>query len=108
MFLLQSETRGELTSLIDEMVGNQKVVRAFGYEDEAVSRFGEEINQRLEKHSLRAIFFSSITNPSTPLCEQPGVRGRGCIRGAFCHPGRTDGGPALHFPKLCQSVYQAL
>ena len=48
MFLLQSETRGELTSLIDEMVGNQKVVRAFGYEDEAVSRFGE-INQRLEK-----------------------------------------------------------
>ena len=64
MFLLQSETRGELTSLIDEMVGNQKVVRAFGYEDEAVSRFGE-INQRLEKHSLRAIFFSSITNPST-------------------------------------------
>lgn len=64
MFLLQSETRGELTGLIDEMVGNQKIVRAFGYEKEAVSRF-EEINGRLEKHSLRAIFFSSITNPST-------------------------------------------
>ena len=64
MFLLQSETRGELTGLIDEMVGNQKIVRVFGYEKEAVSRF-EEINGRLEKHSLRAIFFSSITNPST-------------------------------------------
>lgn len=64
MFRLQSETRGELTGLIDEMVGNQKVVKAFGYEEEAVSRF-DEINKRLEKHSLRAIFFSSITNPST-------------------------------------------
>lgn len=64
MFQLQSKTRGELTSLIDEMIGNQKVVQAFGYEDEAQKRF-EEINGRLQKYSLRAIFFSSITNPST-------------------------------------------
>ena len=64
MFQLQSRTRGELTSLIDEMIGNQKVVQAFGYEDEAQMRF-EEINERLRSCSLRAMFFSSITNPST-------------------------------------------
>ncbi|NBH72631.1 ABC transporter ATP-binding protein [Clostridiaceae bacterium] len=64
MFQLQSKTRGELTSLIDEMVGSQKVVQAFGYEKEAQKRF-EEINERLRSCSLRAIFFSSITNPST-------------------------------------------
>lgn len=64
MFQLQSKTRGELTSLVDEMIGNQKVVQAFGYEDEAQKRF-EEINERLRACSLRAIFFSSITNPST-------------------------------------------
>lgn len=64
MFKLQSQTRGELTSLVDEMVGNEKVVQAFGYEDEAQEKF-EEINERLRKYSLRAIFFSSITNPAT-------------------------------------------
>ncbi len=64
MFQLQSKTRGELTSLVDEMIGSQKVVQAFGYEDEAQKRF-EEINERLRACSLRAIFFSSITNPST-------------------------------------------
>ena len=64
MFRLQSSTRGEQTALIDEMVGNQKIVRAFGHEDEAIAQF-DEINGRLEHCSLRAIFFSSITNPST-------------------------------------------
>ena len=64
MFRLQSSTRGEQTALIDEMVGNQKIVRAFGQEADAVARF-DEINARLEHCSLRAIFFSSITNPST-------------------------------------------
>lgn len=64
MFKLQSETRGEQTALIDEMIGGQKVVQAFGYEKKAMERF-DEINNRLEKCSLRAIFFSSITNPST-------------------------------------------
>lgn len=64
MFQLQSETRGELTSLVDEMVGNEKVVQAFGYEKKAQERF-EEINERLRKYSLRAIFFSSVTNPAT-------------------------------------------
>ncbi len=64
MFQLQSSTRGEQTSFINEMIGNQKVVQAFGYEDEAGRRF-DEINDRLEKASLRAIFYSSTTNPST-------------------------------------------
>lgn len=64
MFKLQSETRGEQTSLINEMVGNQKVVQAFNREDETLEKF-DEINGRLEKCSLRAIFFSSLTNPCT-------------------------------------------
>ncbi len=64
MFQLQSKTRGELTSHIDEMLGNQKVVQAFHYEREAVEKF-EEMNQRLKTCSLKAIFFSSITNPAT-------------------------------------------
>lgn len=64
MFKLQSETRGEMTTLLNEMIGNQKIVQAFGYEKEAIERF-DEINERLQGASLRAIFFSSITNPST-------------------------------------------
>lgn len=64
MFRLQSETRGEQTALIDEMIGNQKVVQAFCHEEESMERF-DEINERLKKCSLRAIFFSSTTNPST-------------------------------------------
>ena len=64
MFKLQSETRGRQTALIDEMIGNQKVVQAFSHEDEALEQF-DEINEKLEKCSLRATFFSSITNPAT-------------------------------------------
>ena len=64
MFRLQSVTRGEQTALIDEMVTHQKVVRAFSMEDETQRRF-DEVNERLEKCSLRAIFYSSLTNPVT-------------------------------------------
>lgn len=64
MFQLQSSTRGEQTGLIDEMIGNQKVVQAFGYQKKSQQRF-DEINERLRQCSLRAIFFSSITNPAT-------------------------------------------
>ncbi len=64
MFKLQSETRGQLTSLVEEMVSNQKVVKAFGYEQEAQAKF-EEINARLQQCGLKATFFSSITNPAT-------------------------------------------
>lgn len=64
MFNLQSRTRAEQTSLIDEMITEQKVVRAFGYEQHSQQRF-DDVNERLRRHSLRATFFSSITNPST-------------------------------------------
>ena len=64
LFHQQSETRGEITALVDEMVGQQKIVQAFGYEDEALERFGE-INDRLEKDSMSATFYSSIVNPCT-------------------------------------------
>lgn len=64
MFKLQSETRGEQTALIDEMIGGQKVVKAYNHEKEIIDQF-DEINTRLQKYSLSAIFFSSITNPST-------------------------------------------
>ena len=63
-FRMQSETRGEQTALIEEMIGNQKVVQAFGQENEVGDRF-DEINDRLSKYSLQGTFFSSITNPST-------------------------------------------
>lgn len=64
MFRLQSSTRGEQTALIDETVGEMKLVRAFGQEEVLMAQF-DEINDRLEKCSLRAIFFSSMTNPAT-------------------------------------------
>lgn len=64
MFKIQSETRAQMTSLVDEMVGNQKVVQAFGYGKRSLERF-DTINEELKTCSIRAIFFSSITNPST-------------------------------------------
>lgn len=64
LFHRQSETRGDITALVDEMIGQQKIVQAFGYEDEALERFGE-INDRLEKDSMLATFYSSLVNPCT-------------------------------------------
>lgn len=64
LFHQQSETRGGITALVDEMVGQQKIVQAFGYEDDALDRF-EEINNRLEKDSMSATFYSSLVNPCT-------------------------------------------
>ena len=64
MFQQQTKTKGEQTSLIDEAIGNMKVVKAFAHEDETMARF-DQINDRLENYSLRAIFFSSMTNPAT-------------------------------------------
>ncbi len=66
MFKLQSETRGEQTSFIDETVGNQKTVQAFCHGERAIEKFSE-INERLRKYSLRATFFSSMVNPSTRI-----------------------------------------
>lgn len=64
MFRLQSETRGKQTAFINEMITNQKVVRAYGHEQENIEHF-DEINEELRKHTLKATFFSSITNPAT-------------------------------------------
>ena len=63
-FITQAKTRGEATALIDEFTGEQKLIRAFGYESAAKERFGE-VNERLRRHSVRAVFISSLTNPST-------------------------------------------
>lgn len=81
MFKIQSETRGEQTGLIDEMIGNQKVVQAFGRGEDVTERF-DEINERLNRASLRATFFSSITNPSTRFINSLVYTGVG-ITGAF-------------------------
>lgn len=81
MFRLQSETRAEMTSLVEEMVGNQKVVKAFAYEKEAEEQF-DDINQRLQSCSLKATFFSSITNPFTRFVNGLVYTGVG-IFGAF-------------------------
>ncbi len=81
MFRLQSKTRGEQTALIEEMVGNQKVVQAFGREKKVQETF-DEINVRLQKYSLRGIFFSSITNPATRFVNSLVYAGVG-IFGAF-------------------------
>ena len=81
MFKLQSEIRGEQTGLIDEMIGNQKVVQAFGRGEDVTARF-DEVNQRLNKASLRATFFSSITNPATRFVNSLVYTGVG-ITGAF-------------------------
>lgn len=81
MFRLQSETRGEQTGLIDEMIGNQKVVQAFGRGKDVTERF-DEINERLRDASLRATFFSSITNPATRFVNSLVYTGVG-IAGAF-------------------------
>lgn len=78
MFRLQSEARGEQTSLIDEMIGNQKVVQAFCYEDDALERF-DKINETLSEYSLKAVFFSSLTNPSTRFVNSLVYTGVGLI-----------------------------
>ena len=64
MFQKQSKTRGQQTAFIEEMIGNQKVVKAFGYEEKASSRF-DVINNKLQKYSQQAVFYSSLTNPCT-------------------------------------------
>ena len=103
MFKLQSETRGEQTALIDEMIGGQKVVQAYCYEDEALERF-DEINDRLQKCSLKAIFYSSITNPS----QQPCICGGCGKRRNFSHLRQIDGRTVILLFKLCKPIHEAV
>lgn len=91
MFQKQSETRGQQTDLIDEMVGNQQVVQAYGYEEKALHRF-DEINDRLEKYSLRATFFSSLTNPCTRFVNNLVYAGVGITGALFAIQGRLSVG----------------
>ena len=83
MFRLQSVTRGEQTALIDETVGGIKLVRAFGHEAQSLEQF-DEINERLEKVSLRAIFFSSLTNPCTRFVNSVVYAGVGLTGALMC------------------------
>ena len=91
MFRQQSETRGEQTALVEEMLGNQKIVQAFGHEDEAQEKF-DEINGRLEKCSLRGIFFSSITNPATRFVNSLVYAGVGITGAVFAIRGSLSVG----------------
>ena len=91
MFRLQSETRGEQTSLIDEMIGNQRVVQAFSHEEKAMEQF-DEINDRLEKCSLKAIFYSSITNPATRFVNNVVYTGVGLVGALIAVAGRISVG----------------
>ncbi len=91
MFQRQSETRGQQTDLIDEMVGNQQVVQAYGYEEKALKRF-DDINERLEKYSLRATFFSSLTNPCTRFVNNLVYAGVGITGALFAIQGRLSVG----------------
>lgn len=91
MFRQQSETRGEQTALVEEMLGNQKVVQAFGHEDEVQEKF-DEINERLKKCSLRGIFFSSITNPATRFVNSLVYAGVGITGAIFAIRGSLSVG----------------
>ena len=85
MFHKQSSTRGKQTALIEEMIGNQKIVHAFGYETTASTRF-DEINQDLKEYSQKAVFYSSLTNPSTRFVNNIIYAGV-ALAGAFLIPG---------------------
>ena len=85
MFRKQSDARGRQTALIEEMIGNQKIVQAFGYEDKSSARFAE-INQEFKECSQKAIFYSSLTNPSTRFVNNVIYAGV-ALAGAFMIPG---------------------
>ena len=85
MFRKQSDARGRQTALIEEMIGNQKIVQAFGYEDKSSVRFAE-INEELKECSQKAIFYSSLTNPSTRFVNNVIYAGVALV-GAFMIPG---------------------
>ena len=90
-FHKQSETRGKMTTLVNEMVGNQKIVKTFGYESEAKDRF-DQINKDLQACSLKAIFFSSLTNPTTRFVNSLVYTGVGIIGAIMAMHGRISVG----------------
>ena len=96
MSKLQSETRGEQTALIDEMIGNEKVVKAFGREEKVIEQF-DEVNNRLEKASVKAIFFSSLTNPCTRFVNSLVYEGVGIVGAFLAIRGRISVGQLSSF-----------
>lgn len=96
MFKLQSETRGEQTALVEEMIAGQKVVKAFGREEHVLGRF-DEINERLEKSSLKATFFSSLTNPCTRFVNSLVYTGVGIFGAVFAVRGGISVGQLASF-----------
>ena len=96
MFKKQSETRGEQTALINEMIQNQKTVQAFSYEDRAVERF-DESNEKLHKYSLKSIFFSSLTNPTTRFINNLIYAVVGLMGGIFAIGGMVTVGGFVSF-----------
>lgn len=96
MFQMQSKERGAQTALIDEMIGNQRVVQAYGHEKRSLEQF-DEINGRLEKYSLRATFFSSITNPATRFVNNLVYAGVGIVGAFFAIHGMLSVGRLTSF-----------
>lgn len=96
MFKKQSETRGEQTALINEMIQNQKTVQAFSYEDRAVERF-DASNEKLRKYSLKSIFFSSLTNPTTRFINNLIYAVVGLMGGIFAIGGMVTVGGFVSF-----------
>ncbi len=96
MSKLQSETRGEQTALIDEMIGNEKVVKAFSREEKVIEQF-DEVNNRLEKASVKAIFFSSLTNPCTRFVNSLVYAGVGIVGAFLAIKGRISVGQLSSF-----------
>ena len=89
LFKKQSETRAEQTALIDEMIGEHKTVAAFTHEDEAIEQF-DEINERLSKCSLKAVFYSSLTNPCTRFVNNLVYAGVALVGALVCISGQGD------------------
>ncbi len=96
MSKIQSETRGEQTALIDEMIGNEKVVKAFSREEKVIEQF-DEVNNRLEKASVKAIFFSSLTNPCTRFVNSLVYAGVGIVGAFLAIRGRISVGQLSSF-----------
>lgn len=96
MFKKQSETRGEQTAFINEMIGNQKTVQAFSCEERSAEKF-DEINERLRRYSLKAVFFSSLTNPTTRFINNLIYATVGLIGGIFAVNGMITVGGFVSF-----------
>lgn len=107
MFRKQSDARGRQTALIEEMIGNQKIVQAFGYEDKSSGRFAL-INEELKECSQKAVFYSSLTNPSTRFVNNVIYAGV-ALAGAFMIPGRFPNcWWSVRTSCLCKSVHETI